>query len=84
MASKRRMIAAYGKDRILLADLCQDNQDEWIVGCLLNVADILTYLMDALGASSGKLQRVKACKRDYCIEVEANEGGFLAWEVSLE
>lgn len=80
----RRMIAAYGRDRILLADLCADSPDQWHVGSLLNVADMMSCLMDQVGVGHGEVRKVRACKEKYCIEVEANEGGFLAWEVSLE
>lgn len=83
MVSKR-MIAAYGRDRILVADLCSDNPDQWHVGSLLNVADMLSFLLAEFGTTAGRVRKVRACNENYCIEIEANEGGFLAWEVSIE
>ena len=79
----RRLIASYGPDRILVADLCDQNPDEWKIGKLLNAADILKFTLARVGLATGEPRKAKACNSEYCVEVEAVPGGFLAYEVKL-
>lgn len=82
-SSARRLIASYGPDRILIADLCDRNPDEWKVGNLLNAADLLGALLRSVDIEAGAVAMAKACNDEYCVEVEAVPGGFLAYEVPL-
>ena len=77
---ERRLIASYGKDRILIADLCDRNQDEWTIGELLNLSDLLSTAFPRVG----QFRLLRACGSSYCIEVEAVAGGFLAYERMVE
>lgn len=73
----RRLIAAYGEDRILVADLCDRNQDEWNAGELLNLADLISACFTKIG----RCRYAAMCGTNYCVEIERVPGGFLAYEV---
>ena len=75
----RHQIASYGPDRILVADLCDRNQDEWVAGELMNLADLV-----ARGVVGKPWQFARMRGSDYCVEVEPVSGGFLAYEVELD
>ena len=77
----RVLIASYGPDRILSAELCKGDCDQWTVGNLLNVADMVRTLLRQVGLDSGAARTAKACQGEYCIEVIAHEGGFLAYRI---
>jgi hypothetical protein len=77
---ERRLIASYGKDRILIADLCDRNQDEWAAGELLNLSDLLSATFPGMG----RCRLAQMCSPGYCVEVEAVAGGFLAYERMVE
>jgi hypothetical protein len=78
---KRRLIASYGADRLLIADLCDLNHDEWKICDLLNTADLLRAILRGVGLEVGQPRKMRACGPSYCVEVEAVAGGFLAYEV---
>jgi hypothetical protein len=77
----RRLIASYGKDRILVADLSEENQDEWLCGELLNAADLIGARLRQVGDRCGPPLRIRASTPGHRIEIEAVVGGFLAYEL---
>ena len=78
---ERRLIASYGKDRILVADLSEENQDEWLICELLNAADLIGARLRQVGVPCGRPLKIRAQLPGRCIEVEAVNGGFLAYEL---
>jgi hypothetical protein len=81
---ERRLIASYGKDRILVADLSEENQDEWMICDLLNAADLIGARLRQAGFPCGRPLKIRAESPGHCIEVEAVNGGFLAYELLVE
>jgi len=77
---ERRLIASYGRDRILNADLCDRNQDEWAAGGLLNLSDFLSATFPGMG----RCRLARMCRSSYCVEIESVAGGFLAYERMVE
>jgi hypothetical protein len=78
----RRKIAIYDRSRLLVKDLCEVNGDEWVIGSILNVADVLRLLLDLTETGAGS-QLARVCTSEYCIEIEATKEGFTAYEVRL-
>ena len=78
---KRRLIASYGRDRILIDDLSVENQDEWLCGELLNAADLIGARLRQIGNPCGHPIKIRAERPGHCVEIEAVDGGFLAYEL---
>ena len=72
---KRRQIASYGSDGLLIADLCDRNPDEWEVAKILNLGDCVGLLVGE------KPTLYRAIGSAYAIEIEQVPGGFIAYEV---